>query len=204
MISLCPPATHRDSYGFEVSPDVEFNFPMEQTTLSFGYIYSYKYYENRLIGSSGNDDNTHDFHAGLTHAFSERYSVSVKDSFVIGQEPDFLRAGNTFTTFQRYSGNNLRNYGSIDFSAQLTPEFGLDFGYANTLLSYSDNANPGVRQASAQQQRSVGYAGQRGPPRWPLPTPAADDWGRRLPIQGNRLYRQSADWPALLTRTASL
>ncbi len=140
--SALPPGQHRDSYGVEVSPDVEFNFPMEQTSLSFGYIYSYKYYENRLMGSNGNDDNTHDFHAALTHAFSERYSVTVKDSFVIGQEPDFLRAGNTFTTFQRYSGNNMRNYGLVDFSAQLTPEFSLDFGYANTMLSYSDNANP--------------------------------------------------------------
>jgi hypothetical protein len=130
------------SYGVEISPSIEFSFPMEQTTLSFGYVYSYKYYEHQLYGSSGHDDNTHDFHAALTHAFSERYSVSVRDSFVIGQEPDFLRAGNTFTSFQRYSGNNLRNYGAIDFSVQLTPEFGLEMGYANTMLSYSDNANP--------------------------------------------------------------
>jgi len=137
-----PPGQSRGSYGVEVSPGVEFNFPMEQTTLSFGYIYSYKYYENRLMGSSGNDDNTHDFHAALTHAFNERYSVTVRDSFVIGQEPDFLRAGNTFTTFQRYTGNNMRNYGLIDFSAQVTPDFTLDLGYANTMLSYSDNANP--------------------------------------------------------------
>ena len=136
------PVDHRGSYGVEVSPDLEFNFLMEQTTLSFGYIYSYKYYQYRLLNSSGNDANTHDFHAALTHAFSERYSLSVRDSFVIGQEPDFLRAGNSFTTFQRFSGNNLRNYGEIDFSAQLTPQFGLELGYANTLVAYSDNANP--------------------------------------------------------------
>jgi hypothetical protein len=135
-----PPGQSRGSYGVEVSPDLEFNFLMEQTTLSFGYIYSYKYYQNRLMGSSGNDDNTHDFHAALTHAFNERYSLSVKDSFVIGQEPDFLRSGNTFTTFQRYSGNNMRNFGNIDFTAQLTPAFGLDVGYANTMLDYSDTA----------------------------------------------------------------
>ncbi len=61
---------------------------------------------------------------------------------MIGQEPDFLRAGNTFTTFQRYSGDNTRNYGSIDFSAQLTPKFGLDVGYANTLYLYADNIPP--------------------------------------------------------------
>lgn len=135
-----PAGTTRTSFGFELSPSIEFNFPMEQTTLSFGYVYSLKYYENKPYGSSGHDDNTHDFHAALTHAFSERYSVSVRDSFVIGQEPDFLRAGNSFTTFQRYSGNNLRNYGSIDFSAQITPKFGIELGYANTLVSYSDNS----------------------------------------------------------------
>ena len=39
MISAIPRHS-RSSYGFEVSPDVEFNFPMEQTTLSFGYVYS--------------------------------------------------------------------------------------------------------------------------------------------------------------------
>jgi hypothetical protein len=139
-----PPGYHRSSFGVEISPDLEFSFPMEQTALSFGYIYSYKYYQNRLVGSSGNDANTSDLHAALTHAFSERYSLTVRDSFVIGQEPDFLRAGNTFTTFQRVSGNNMRNYGLIDLAAQLTPEFGLDFGFANTLVSYADNANPAV------------------------------------------------------------
>jgi hypothetical protein len=132
-----PTGYKRASYGVEISPDLEFNFLMEQTTLSFGYIYSYKYYQNRLIGSSGNDDNTQDIHAGLTHAFNERYNLSLRDSYVIGQEPDFLRAGNTFTTFQRYSGNNSRNYGTIDFSAQMTPDFTLDLGYANTWTSYS-------------------------------------------------------------------
>lgn len=143
--STQPNSLHpQGSYGFEVSPAIEFLFPWEQTTLSFGYVYSLKYYENKLVNSSGHDDNTQDVHAGLTHAFSERYSISLKDSFVIGQEPDFLRAGNTFTTFQRYSGNNMRNYGAIDFLAQLTPEFGLELGYANTLVTYSDNADPAV------------------------------------------------------------
>jgi hypothetical protein len=112
---------------------------MEQTTLSFGYVYSLKYYEFKPIGDDQNYDQTHDFSAALTHAFSERYQISVRDSFVIGQEPDFLRAGNSYTTFQRISGDNERNYGSIDFSAQITPELGLVVGYANTFYSYADN-----------------------------------------------------------------
>ena len=143
------------SFGFEISPAIEFLFPWEQTTLSFGYIYSLKYYENKPVNSTGHDDNTQDFHAGLNHAFSERYSISVRDSFVIGQEPDFLRAGNTFTTFQRYSGNNIRNYGAIDFLAQLTPQFGLDLGYANTLVIYADDTSP-LLTGEASNCRSVG------------------------------------------------
>ena len=130
---------HRGSAGFQVSPSLQFNFPMEQTTISFGYTYSLKYYENRPIFNTDNYDQTHEFNAALSHAFSERYQLTASDSFVIGQEPDMLRAGNTFTTFQRVSGDNLRNYGSINFSAQLTPKLGTEIGYANTYYSYADN-----------------------------------------------------------------
>jgi hypothetical protein len=130
---------NRGSYGFELSPSLQFSFPMEQTTLRFGYKYSYKYYEYQPIGNTDHYDQTHDVNAALTHAFSERYQLTVKDSFAVGQEPDFLRAGNTYTTFQRVSGSNLRNYGAISLSDQFTPEFSIDVGYANTYLSYADN-----------------------------------------------------------------
>jgi hypothetical protein len=134
-----PVGAYRSSTGFEVSPALQFSFPMEQTTLSFGYVYSFKYYDHRPYLDAENYDQTHDFNAALTHAFSERYQISVRDSFVIGQEPELLRAGNTYTTFQRISGDNERNYGTIDFSAQLTPKLGLAVGYANTYYSYADN-----------------------------------------------------------------
>jgi hypothetical protein len=135
------PIAHRDTFGFEVSPSIQFSFPMEQTSISFGYVYSLKYYEYKPIGNTDNYDQTHEFNAALTHAFSERYQISARDSFVIGQEPDFLRAGNTYTTFQRISGDNMRNYGSITLAAQLTPALSLELGYANTFYSYADNEN---------------------------------------------------------------
>ncbi len=135
---------HRSTTGFELSPSLQFSFPMDQTTLDFGYVYSYKYYTYQPVDNTDHYDQTHDFHVDLTHAFSERYQISVKESFVIGQEPDFLRAGNTYTTFQRISGDNLRNYGVVDLSAQLTPEWGIDVGYENTFYSYSDNAYSGI------------------------------------------------------------
>ena len=43
-----PPGSSRGSAGFEVSPAVQFSFPMEQTTLSFGAVYSLKYYDNNV------------------------------------------------------------------------------------------------------------------------------------------------------------
>lgn len=134
------PGFHRSSTGFEVSPFLKFSFPMEQTTLDFGYVYSLKYYDNKPLGNTDHYDNTHDFDVALLHKFSERYNLKVTDSFVIGQEPDMLRAGNTFNSFQRISGDNLRNYGTITFSADITTELGVEVGYANTFFSYSDNS----------------------------------------------------------------
>jgi hypothetical protein len=142
-----PHGYSRGSAGFEVSPALLFSFPMEQTSITFGAVYSLKYYDETPLNQTQNYDQTFEFDAGLTHAFSERYQITVKDSFVIGQEPDFLRAGNTFTTFQRISGDNQRNYGVITFSAQLTPELSLEAGYANTYYAYADDSYPAVPPA---------------------------------------------------------
>jgi hypothetical protein len=134
-----PAGYQRSSTGFEISPSLQFSFPWEQTSLSFGYVYSLKYYENKPVNNTDNYDQTHQFNAAFTHAFSERYQFRVLDSFVIGQEPDMLRAGNTFDTFQRISGFNLRNYGEAVLSAQITPKLATEVGYANTYHSYADN-----------------------------------------------------------------
>ncbi|HVM48569.1 MAG TPA: outer membrane beta-barrel protein [Candidatus Acidoferrum sp.] len=134
-----PPGYYRDSWGFEVSPAIFLSFPLDQTSIGLSYVYDFKYYENKPLGQSENYDMTHVFNVAINHAFSERYQISVKDSFALGQEPDLLRAGNTYNTFQRIPGDNLRNYGVINFSAQLTPLFGLELGYANTLFKYADH-----------------------------------------------------------------
>ncbi len=135
-----PPGYSRGSAGYEISPALFLSFPMEQTSIGLSYIYSFKYYENKPVNNSEYYDMTHVLNAALNHAFSERYQISVKDSFVIGQEPDILRAGNTYNTFQRISGDNNRNYGVINLEAQLTTRFGIELGYANTLYNYSDQS----------------------------------------------------------------
>jgi len=143
---------HRGSWGWEVSPAAALAWSVEQTTLNLGMLYSLKYYQDTQPFTSSHSDQVFTFNAGLDHTFSERYKVRVNDSFVIGQEPDLLRSGDSFSTFQYVSGDNIRNYGSIAFDAQFTPEFGMDLGYDNSLYDYKDR---GATVSGGQIQPSV-------------------------------------------------
>src|SRR5258708_2342632 len=40
------------SFGFEVSPAFYLNWPLEQTSLSLGYLYSFRYYDKKPLGNS--------------------------------------------------------------------------------------------------------------------------------------------------------
>ena len=135
--SPSPQGYSRSSTGFEVSPAATLNLAMEQTTINLSAVYSLKYYENKPYQNNNNYDQTFTFNGSLDHAFSERYRVSVSDSFVIGQEPDMLRQ-DTFSTFQRLSGSNIRNYGAINFDAVVTPLLSFQLGYANTFYDYAN------------------------------------------------------------------
>jgi hypothetical protein len=131
-----PPGSHRDTFGFEVSPSAALAWSVEQTTVNLGVLYSLKYYDHAPINSDNHSDQSFSFNAGLTHSFNEQTQLRVSDSFVIGQEPDMLRAGSTFSTFQRVSGDNIRNYGSIGLEAELAPQWGIGAGYDNALYDY--------------------------------------------------------------------
>jgi hypothetical protein len=129
---------NRGSFGFEVSPSAALTWALEQTTINIGFLYSFKYYDTKPPGSAEHDDQTFSFSGEIKHQFSERVKAAVSDSFVIGQEPDVLRAGNTFSTFQRLSGDNIRNFGSVSLDTQVTRTFGLGFGYDNSFYDYKD------------------------------------------------------------------
>src|SRR6185436_16126258 len=75
-------------WGFEVSPSIGYNLSMDATEVSLVYTYAYKRYDHAVGGRQDKDDQTHTFAARLRHAFSERTSLRVADSFVVGQEPD--------------------------------------------------------------------------------------------------------------------
>jgi len=135
--SAVPTGYKRGSFGFEFSPSGLWNWsPQEQTTFNLGVLYSLKYYIDKPPFSADHVDQAFTFNAGISHAFSEELKVRVSDSFVIGQEPDMLRAGNSFSTFQRIPGDNIRNYGSVALDWLPTPKFGLSFGYDNSYYDY--------------------------------------------------------------------
>jgi hypothetical protein len=127
------------SFGFQVSPGVGLDWHDDQTSLKLDYLYTLRWYDKRPFASD-NYDQDHQFNASFGHAFNERYQLGVTESFVIGQEPEMLRSG-LFAPgeFQRVSGDNIRNYGTITLNGQLTPLFGFEAGYANQFYDYHDS-----------------------------------------------------------------
>jgi hypothetical protein len=134
----------KHSFGFEVTPHLGINWSDGQTTVMVGYDYSLLYYDTKPVNNTSHYDQDHTFILSLDHAINERFKVGAHDSFVIGQEPDMLRAGNTFNTFQRVSGNNIRNYGGIVLDGQITPMFGAELGYDNTYFDYHNTSLAGL------------------------------------------------------------
>jgi hypothetical protein len=137
--------TKESSTGFQINPGVSVNWGNGQTLVQAGYVYTFRYYDKRPIGNTANYDQDHQFDVLLNHAFNERYQVSVHDSFVVGQEPDMMRATATMSEFQRIPGNNIRNYGTLVLDAAMTPKFGLEIGYGNEFYDY---ANDGAQVVS--------------------------------------------------------
>lgn len=125
-----------DTFGLQVSPAVGLVWDNGQTSVKANYTYSLLYYGTKPPRNSKHYDQNHTFTAALDHAFSERYSLGVTESFVIGQEPDMLRTGNAINSIERLSGDNIRNYGTITFHAELTRLLGLEAGYANSFFDY--------------------------------------------------------------------
>jgi hypothetical protein len=104
---------------------------VENTLMSASYIYDMRWYENHSA-----TDQSHQFNGRLEHEFSERYKLSLSESFVIAQEPTVIAADQTTAEPLRVEGNNVRNTGQADFTAGLTKDFDLHLGYGNTIYHY--------------------------------------------------------------------
>ena len=134
---------HRSSSGIEISPSLSFAWPWEQTTFSAKYTYTFKLYDNKPLGNTDNIDQIHTFDVGIDHTFNENVQVSAHNSFVVGQEPDLLRTENTFSTFSRVAGNNIRNYATVTADDRISPLLAFEAAYANALYHYADDRQGG-------------------------------------------------------------
>jgi hypothetical protein len=126
------------SWGFEVAPSASVIWKTDQTSIDAKYIYSYRWFDQERFLNQGHDSQSHLFNGAIDHTFSERYSVSSSDWFAIGQEPDLFRDPTYGITPSPYPipGNNIHNYGTINFDGQLTPIIGFEVGYDNSYYNY--------------------------------------------------------------------
>lgn len=124
------------TFGYELSPSLSLHLSSEQSTLSARYTYSAKYYDHKIGNSQENWSQQHLFDIKATHAFSPRYQATLTDSLAIGQEPDTLRSGSTYNSFQYVSGSNKRNYAVISLMGQLTPLLGFQISAINGYYNY--------------------------------------------------------------------
>lgn len=128
-----PKGMEQESFGMSVAPWVGLNLPMERTDISLRYTFGAYWYEDR---KNNEWDHTHQFDGRLNHAFSERHSLYVMDSFVIAQEPQVLDpTGLTQNPF-RVEGDNMRNHFVLHLNSQLTEKWSSVLGYRNTWFDF--------------------------------------------------------------------
>jgi len=130
----------RNSFGFELSPSLSLNVPLQQTELGLRYTYGLYYYQDRMDIDGRPVDQTHQFDLWVDHAFTERWQAKVQDSLAVGQEPQLLNGG----TLYRAKGDNIHNYGSVTLSTQWTPLVGTTLGYQNNFYDYQQSGGNNV------------------------------------------------------------
>ncbi len=146
-INSAPSSIAQESWGFQISPSINYGFAGEQTSLNLGYYLAANWYDSPYVNWSSPWQITQTFEGALSHTFSSRVNVTLQDSFVIGQEPDILQVANTpFATSQTINGDNKRNYASIDLNLQATTLLGFQVGYGNIIYNYEDSG-PGSNSA---------------------------------------------------------
>jgi hypothetical protein len=129
--ATAPSATKDESFGFELAPKVGLNLAMDQTLVRASYEYSGKYFDE-----NSHWDQSHAFDASIDHAFSERYSLKLKENFSVSQEPDLFFGAVPL----RVNGDNLHNRASVAFTGALTKTAGYEVSYQNDIYIYDETA----------------------------------------------------------------
>jgi hypothetical protein len=132
-----------ESLGFEFHPGVSVNLPMERTLLRGSYDFALNYYASR---PDSKVDQDHILDLLLSHSFSERSELLVREYFIYSDAPEVLDKGGGTSPQRRGDASGFRNNASIDFSTRLTPVVGAQVGYKAFLRDYNQT---GINSYSA-------------------------------------------------------
>jgi hypothetical protein len=156
-----PNGDKQGSAGYEVSPSIQLDVPLQQTEIGLKYTYGLYYYQERR--NQGNDpyDQTHQVDFWLDHAFTERVQATVKDTFAVGQEPTLLNtSGGPNPNPYRVSGNNIANTAIIPVTIDWTRQFSTVTTYENSIYDYENDNGTAAQPSLAGQlnrlEQSIG------------------------------------------------
>jgi hypothetical protein len=140
-----PNGQKQGSWGYEVSPSVSLNVPLQQTEFDVRYTYGLYYYQDRR--DQGNDpyDQTHQVDLWLDHAFSERWQSTVHDTFVYANEPGQLNpGGGPVAQPLRTESNNYVNNANVALTTDWTRLFSTVLTYNNGYYDYTQNGGTAI------------------------------------------------------------
>jgi hypothetical protein len=136
------PGFDDNTFGFDISPSAAVNLKRDQTTFGLSYLYTMRYYVDR---ADDRIDHSHQVNLKLSHSFNERFSADLKDSFVIAQEPAIIDPTLTTTLPARAEGDNMRNYGTVQFNSAIVENFSVSAGYTSGYFNYEEEAKDIMR-----------------------------------------------------------
>ena len=157
-----PKSLRQSTWGTEISPSVAVNHSVQDTLFSASYVYDLRWYATHPTPGSSTDQ-SHQFNARFEHEFSDRYKLSLNESFVIATEPTVIDPTG-ISSPRRVNGNNIRNTGQADFTAELTKLLDLHLGYANTVYAYQQTADSVVGYPFSPITGYSAFPGQAGTP----------------------------------------
>ena len=133
----------KGSFGFEVSPTISLNVPLQQTEFGLRYTYGLFYYQQRQDSNVDPIDQTHQMELWLDHAFNERWRANASDSFAIGQEPELLDPNNRAVPY-RIKGDNMANHANFTLNTEWTRLFSTALHYGNNFYDYQNSGGNAI------------------------------------------------------------
>ena len=130
------------SAGIEVSPEISFNVPLQQTDLGVRYSYGLYYYQQRQDLGVNAFDQTHQLDLWFDHSFNERWKLKVTDSLAVGQEPSLLQPNQSAGTLPfRVEGDNIANHALVSLDTDWTRLFSTALSYGNNYYDYQQSGS---------------------------------------------------------------